>query len=306
MLNRTLLVAVALVAGTSAALAQMGTGRATGTVKDPNGKPLAGVQVAARDMHSDRKLETTTDDDGKWALLGFRTGDYEFTFAFEGYAPQSLTKNIKQVGRNSSIDVVLEPASTRLGGSAAGNLLAEANGLFDERRYAEALEKYEEILAAEPSLYQVYFNIGTTYREMGEPDKALEAYAKVLAEEPLHPGALVGTGEVLISEGRLEEAVPYLEKAVDHTTDAIVPYNVAEIYAGQGNSAKAIQYYQIASERRPDWADPHLKIGYGHLAAGDLEAAATDFEKALELAAPDSPQAQQAQAALDSLSALNK
>lgn len=306
MLKRTILVTIALISCTCAALAQMGTGRATGTVKDPNGEPLAGAQVTARDMQSGRTLEATTDDEGKWGLLGFRSGDYEFTCSLDGYAPESVTKNIKQTGRNPSIDVVLQPASTHQGGSAAGTLLAEANGLFEERRYDEALAKYEELLVAEPSLFQIHFNIGTTYREMGEPEKAIEAYGKVLAEQPLHPGALVGTGEVLISEGRLDEAVPYLEKAIEHTTDEVVPYNVAEIYVGQGNSAKAIEYYQIASERRPDWADPHLKTGYAHLGAGDLEAAAAAFEKALELAPPGSPQAQQAQAALDSLKALNK
>jgi tetratricopeptide (TPR) repeat protein len=306
MLGRTILFTVALVTISSAALAQMGTGRAMGTVKDQDGQPIAGVKVTAQDTKSERKLEATTDDKGEWALLGFRSGDYDFSFVAVGYEPAAVSRHIQQTGRNPGIDVVLHSVESRQGGSAAGKLLSEANSLFDEHKYDEALAKYEELLAAEPTLYQVYFNIGTTYREMGEPDKAIEAFGKVLAEQPLHPGALVGTGEVLMSEGRLDEAVTYLESAVEHTMDEVVPFNVAEIYMGQGDSAKAIQFYQIASERKPEWAEPHLKMGYAQLGAGDLDAATAAFEKTLELAPPDSPQAQQAQAALNSLSALKK
>ena len=92
----------------------------------------------------------------------------------------------------------------------------------------------------------------------------------------------------------------YFEKAVDQTSDAIVPFNVAEIYFNQGNAAKAVEYYQVAAEYKPDWADPHLKMGYAYLNTGDLESAKTSFQKVVEVA-PDSPQAQMAQAALSSL-----
>ena len=98
----------------------------------------------------------------------------------------------------------------------------------------------------------------------------------------------------------LETFHAYFEKAVSQTTDAIVPFNVAEIYFNQQNAAKAAEFYRIATEYKPDWPDAHLKLGYAYLNTGDLESATTSFQKVVEVA-PDSPQAQLAQAALSSL-----
>ena len=91
----------------------------------------------------------------------------------------------------------------------------------------------------------------------------------------------------------------YFERAVGQTTDAIVPFNVAEIYFDQGDAAKALEYYQVAAEYKPDWANPHLKIGYAYLNTGDLDSAKVSFQKVVEVA-PDSREAQMAQAALSS------
>jgi tetratricopeptide (TPR) repeat protein len=110
----------------------------------------------------------------------------------------------------------------------------------------------------------------------------------------------VATGDVLVAQGKLDEAVTYFEKAIGQTTDEVIPFNVAEIYFNQGNTAKALEYYQTAATRKPDWPEPHLKMGYAHLNAGNMDAAIASFQKVVEVA-PDSPQAQMAQAALSSL-----
>lgn len=284
------------------ASAQMGTGRVTGTVKDPKGKPIAGAKVTATAPGEDRELETETDKDGKWALLGFRTGTYEFTFTAPGYQPQGYTNEMKQMGRNRSMDIVLQPAQAgQAGGGGVGPALDAANELFDAEQYPEALAKYEEILAEQPTLYRLYYNIGSTYRRMGDLEKAKESYEKVLAEDPMNTSALVSMGDVLVEQGKLDESVPYFEKAIDQTQDEIVPFNVAEIYMSQGKAAKAIEYYKIAVERKPDWAEGHLKLAYAYLNTGDMAAARASFEKVVELAPPDSPTAAQAQGALSAL-----
>lgn len=281
-------------------MAQMGTGRVTGTVKDPKGKPIAGAKITAVNPESKASLEATTDKDGKWALLGFRSGTYEFTFTADGYQPQGYTNAVKQMGRNPPMDVVLEPLKPGQSSGGAGGKLAEGNQLLEQKQYAAAIAKYEEILAAEPTLYQIYYNIGTAQREMGELDKAVASFQKVLDQEANNIGALVAAGDVLVVQGKLDEAVTYFEKAIGQTTDEVIPFNVAEIYFNQGNTAKALEYYQVASTRKPDWPEPHLKMGYAHLNAGNMDAAIASFQKVVEVA-PDSPQAQMAQAALSSL-----
>jgi Tfp pilus assembly protein PilF len=279
------------------AFAQMGTGRVSGTVKDQQGKPIAGAKISATSPESDRALEATADKDGKWALLGFRSGTYEFSFSATGYAPISYKNAVKQMGRNPSMDVVLEALKAGQSSGGMNVKLDEANGLFEQKQFQEAIAKYEEILAAEPTVYQINLSIGSAYRELRELDKAAASFQKVLDQEPANTSALVNMGDVLVEQGKLDQAVSFFEKAIGQTQDEVIPFNVAEIYFNQNNAAKAIEYYQIASQRKPDWPEPHLKLGYAYLNAGNMEGAKASFQKVVEIA-PDSPQAQMAQQAL--------
>lgn len=290
-----------LLAFGAAAFAQMGTGRVTGSLKDTEGKPIVGGKVTASSPETDRALETETDKDGKWALLGFRSGTYEFTFTADGYAPASYKASVKQMGRNPPMEVVLEALKMGQSSGGAGGALDAANKLFEAKDYQGAIAKYEELLAAQPTLYQVNYNIGSAYREMGDLEKATSYFQKVLDQDATNTAALVAMGDALVSLGKLDEAVPFFEKAIGQTTDEVIPFNVAEIYFNQGNADKAIEYYKLASERKPDWPEPYVKLGFAYLNKGDFASARASLEKAVEVAPPDSPQAQMAQQTLASL-----
>lgn len=296
----TLSVSLVLLVATGAALAQMGTGRITGKITDPEGNGIGGAIITIVDP-AGKELKGTSDEAGRWAILGFRSGTFDFNIDAEGYQPQVVKKSVRQMSRNQ-LDVVLVPlaAADDRATERSNALIHEANELLKQEQYPEAIAKFEEILVARPSLYQVHEFIGVAYREMGDYDAALAEFEKVLAEDPGAATTLISVGDVLVSQQKLDEAVEYFEKAVGETTDAVVPFNVAEIYFDQGNAAKAIEYYQIAAEYKPEWADPPLKMGYAYLNTGDLDGAKSSFQKVVEVA-PDSPQAQMAQAALSSL-----
>ena len=293
-------VSLVLFVATGVALAQMGTGRITGTITDPEGNGVEGAVITVVDA-TGKKLEGTSDENGKWSILGFRSGTYDFNIEAEGYRTRIAQKSVRQMGRNE-LDVVLVPllAAVDRALESANALLNEANELLKQEQYSQAIAKYEELLVARPSFYQAHEFIGIAYREMGDYDAALAQFEKVLAEDARHAGALISLGDILVSQQKLDEALEYFEKAVDQTSDAIVPFNVAEIYFNQGDAAKALEYYQVAAEYKPEWADPHLKMGYAYLNTGDLDGAKVSFQKVVEVA-PDSPQAQMAQAALSSL-----
>lgn len=294
---------IVLVAGANELAAQMGTGRVAGTVTDTEGNPIEGAKILAEMAGTDFTLEATSDDKGRWAILGFRKGNYQFTFTAKGHVPQSFSSNISGLGKNPNINVVLEKMSTgqAFASGPAAELLKEALAAYDQKDHATALEKYDSILAEFPDLYQIHLNVGNCYREMGELDKALAEYQLVLNEEPQHTGALVNVGEVMVRKGDLDQAVSYFEKAITQAPeDEVLPFNVAEIYFDQGNVEKAIEYYQRSAEVRPDWPEPYLKMGYAYINLADMANAAKAFEKVIEVG-PDTAQATMAQAALDSI-----
>jgi TolA-binding protein len=294
---------ITLITGAGALAAQMGTGRVAGTVEDTQGNPIKGTLVVAEMGETDFTLDATSDDRGRWAMIGFRKGEYSFTFTAKGFVPQQYTMSVKGLGKNPSLDMVMEPVTVGnvFAAGPASQLLSEGVALYEQKDYQAAIAKFEEILQEVPDLYQVRQNIGNCYLDMGDFDLALAQYQIILEEEPTHIGALVRAGDVMVRKGDLEQAVAYFEKSIEQAPeDEVLPFNVAEIYFDQGDVKKAIEYYERSSTVKPDWPEPYLKVGYAYLNLAQMDQAAEAFKKVVEVA-PETPQAQMAQAALDSI-----
>ena len=303
MKNRFLLLACLSLAfiGISEAL-QMGTGRVTGIVTDLEGNPIPGAHVVATTEGSGHAIEATTDEDGKFAMMGFRGGGWTFTVTAEGHLTQADTLPIKGISKNAPITIALDKMRKGTATSeGAGDLLTEANEFYHQENYDEALAKYLELLEENPGLYQIHANVGNVYTRQDKLEEALAEYQIVLAEDSSHGLALVMTGNVLVKQGKFDEAVPYFEQAVELSPeDETLPYNVAELCFNNGQTQKAIDFYQKAAEIKPDWSEPYLKAGYAYLNLGKLDEAAVQLKKVIEVA-PDSQEAQQAQTVLDQL-----
>lgn len=284
----------------SAALAQMGTGRVSGTVKDQEGNPIEGAIVTAQAGDSGRVLEATTDERGRWAILGFRSRPYDFSVQAPGFMPYNYQAPMRQAGKNPDMDLILERAQMGRSAGTGGGLLAEAQELHQAGRYDEALAKYDEVLTTDPTVYQINLNRAAVLRELGRPDDAKAAYQIVLDQEPGNAAALVSLGEMAMADSDMDGALAYWEQAVDSTEDEVIPYNVAQISFQNGETDKAIEYYMIAADRRMDWAEPYVQIGIVYLNKGDFASAAEQFELAIDVE-PDSAAAAQAQAMLDAL-----
>ena len=78
----------------TAAFAQ--SARATGTVKDTNGRPIKGATVRAvnRDA-SPSQITSTTDDKGRWAMIGLRTGTWTVHVEAPGFTPVEATAPVR-------------------------------------------------------------------------------------------------------------------------------------------------------------------------------------------------------------------
>ena len=293
-------VALGLMFVASAAIAQMGTGRVSGTVKDQEGNPIEGATVTAQAGDSGRVLEAMTDERGRWAILGFRSRAYDFSVQAPGFMPYNYQAPMRQAGKNPDMDLILERAQMGRSAGTGGGILAEAQELHQAGRFEEALAKYDELLTTDPTVYQINLNRAAVLRELGRPDDARAAFQIVLDQEPGNAAALVSLGEMAMADSDMNGALAFWEQAVDSTEDEVIPYNVAQISFQNGETEKAIEYYMIAADRRADWAEPFVQIGIVYLNMGDFPAAAEQFEMAIEVE-PESAAAAQAQAMLDAL-----
>src|SRR5437899_12386375 len=125
---RGVLVAVCLAALAGSAIAQ--TGRVGGTVKDEGGQPIKGATVTADNPNaSPNSFTATTDDKGRFSIIGLRSGTWSFTAQAPGFAPESGRLNVQTIGApNPPLTFTLKkgaggPASA-LGGMAAKDLQA--------------------------------------------------------------------------------------------------------------------------------------------------------------------------------------
>src|SRR5438045_9336120 len=82
-------------AGTAAAQ----TGRVGGTVKDEGGQPIKGATVTAENPNaSPNSFTATTDDKGRFSIIGLRSGGWTFTAQAPGFAAESGKASVQTIG----------------------------------------------------------------------------------------------------------------------------------------------------------------------------------------------------------------
>jgi tetratricopeptide (TPR) repeat protein len=286
-----------------------GRGRLRGEVRDEAGSPIEGAKIVAQHLTYGTIFTSESDNKGNWAIMGLGTGNFRITASKEGYGTVSHEMSISQFSKqNPPLGITLKKVQVAemnmpaIQGEGSLVLFEEGTELFNQKKYAEAAAKFEEFVGENPTIYQVNINIGNCYREMGEYDKALEAYTKILEKVKEEKGsiegdegaarALAGIGETYFKQGNLEKAREYLKQAVDNfPTDEILAFNVGEIYFKQGETDKAIEYFLLAVKIKESWARPHRQLGYAYLNKGKYKLAVDSLKKFLELA-PNDPQAE--------------
>ena len=99
------LVSGPLMAQTSGSLA----GRAT----DESGGTLPGVTVEAKSPALQGSRVTTTDSGGRYRLTLLPPGTYAVSFSLAGFAVETKAGILVNLGKDSTVDVVLRPAARR-------------------------------------------------------------------------------------------------------------------------------------------------------------------------------------------------
>ena len=90
------------------------------------------------------------------------------------------------------------------------------NGQMDAQRYAEAIIAYQKALDLDPKNVDVRVDMGTCYRGVGQPERAITEYAKALVMNPRHANANRNMGVVLAYDlGRPAEAALAFQKYLE-------------------------------------------------------------------------------------------
>jgi tetratricopeptide (TPR) repeat protein len=294
--------------------AAKGKGRVRGKVTDSQGKgiPEATVRFASSELET--SFEIKTDEKGEWVVNGIAGGSWDLDFAKPGFETRRITVGIQTLSYNKPIEVSLQPAarkapstavtstpSATAAASPAKALVQEGTALADQKKYAEAIAKYEEAIRLDPSMYLLYGEIGNFHLQMEQPDKAIEAYKKVLDKEPANQSARLATVTALLNQKNIAEAKKVLEGLDLNTiTNPNTLYEIGVRFYNAQETKEAIRYWEKAIAMDPKLGDAYVQLGAAYVSVGDNAKAKEMLQKAIELD-PASDNAKMAKEMLDSM-----
>lgn len=292
---------VALVVSALPAAAQ--TGRVGGTIKDPQGQPVKGATVTAENpTASPSSFTATTDDRGRYSIIGLKTGTWKVTAVAPGFSPSSGNVPVRSLGSPMPpVDFVLAPGAAGPAGALAGvntkELQAELQKAIDMAnagQHDEAIAAYEAILVKTPALTMINGQIAQVKRLKKDYDGAIESYQKVLAADPNNDKSKIEIGMTYLEKGDFANAEKHLlEVATSTSASREVFYNLGEVKFAKAETDEAVKYYQRAVDMDGTWGKPLFKIGLAKLQKADMAGALEIMEKVIAVD-PNSPEAAQA------------
>jgi tetratricopeptide (TPR) repeat protein len=307
-LKLSLAAMVVVLLGALPAMAQ--TGRIGGLVKDDKGAPLKGATVVAENpAASPPSFTATTDDKGRFSIIGLRAGNWKLTASAPGFQPSVGQVPIRTIGQpNPPVEFTLAPGAPGGGGALAGvntkelqAELAAADAKMAANDYDGAIAAYQGMVAKVPALTALYLQIGRAQRMKKDYAGALESYGKIAAGDPNAEKAKVEIGMTNLEKGDLPAADAALSEAAQNmSAGREVFYNLGEVKFAKGETDEAMKWYQRAVDVDANWAKPYFKLGLGKLQKADMPGAIQMMEKVIAVE-PASAEAAQAKALIEQL-----
>jgi Tfp pilus assembly protein PilF len=137
----------------------------------------------------------------------------------------------------------------------AWELLQEAYQAQVEGEYDQAIELYKRSIAIQPTA-EAHTFLGWTYHFRGQLEQAIEECKRAIQIDPDFGNPYNDIGAYLIELRRYEEAVPWLERALEarrYEPRHFPYYNLGRVYQAQEMLGKARENFQQALRIEPKY-----------------------------------------------------
>ena len=310
----TVFAVLAALACAMPAMAQS-TGMVKGVVTDDKGQPVEDAKVTIEMTGgTGRRFETKTNKKGEYIQIGLNSGAYKVSAEKDKLGSAPANVNVR-VNSAQETNLVLGVASAAASKEALAKT-AELKKVFDEGvalsgagNHDQAIEKFTAAAALSPSCYDCYNNIGYSYSQKKEWDKAETAYKKSTELKADDAAALNGLATVYNAQRKFDLAAEASAKASQlagvigaaggSAGNADALYNQGVILFNGGKAAEAKPIFESAVAANPNHAEAHYMLGMS-LVGTDPAKAVPEFESYLKLA-PTGPNAAMAKQFVDAL-----
>jgi tetratricopeptide (TPR) repeat protein len=156
--------------------------------------------------------------------------------------------------------------------------------LNKRKKYAEAIKCFDNALALNPCLADVWYNRGQACGEIGENGKALEDYTRTLALNSSYVEAWFARGNARNAKGDLDGAISdYSQALALNPRYANAWLNCGNVRREKGDFDGAILDYTQALVLDQDFTNAYYNRGLARREKGDPDGAIADCSHALSL-----------------------
>jgi len=277
-----------------------GNGRFEGVVTDESGKPIADVAVKAECPERGGGTTLKSDKKGHWVLGGVVACSWNLDFTVEGYETRQIKVTLpSESAQIPTVRIALKKSGPPPELKAAAD---KADAAYKAGRFAEARAEYEKVLALRPELATtIYQQIGFSYIQEKQYEKAVEYLEKVLAADPANVQIRAIAAQAAL-EGKMVDRGRQLLSGLDETkiTNPDVFFNMGVNFFNAGETNDAIAYFGKAITVDPKYVDAYYRRALGYLGQGKTAEAKADFQKVVELQ-PEGDMAGMAKKALEQI-----
>ncbi len=147
----------------------------------------------------------------------------------------------------------------------------------------KALEAYEKVVQEDPQALQAFRDIAELRLRLGQPDAALSAAQHVKDLAPSDPASFIFLGNVFVAQGSLSKAAEAYAQALKLDPDNLRALENLGNYYALLDPDKALSYYQRYLELDSRDADIYFQMALVYQKRGNLAKAQELYKQSLEL-----------------------
>ena len=313
-------VLVLLAATTLHAQAWRGNQRLQGTVTDAkSGKPVAGAKVQLRIQKGGTGgPDVTTNDQGKWSVLGLAAGGWDIDIVASGYETKQISMSMAENQRMPPIKTELDPVvqaapepseapaeEVQIGGvTVSADVVAAVeagNAFLAEQKFKEAVEQYEKAYPILSTNLALKVALARAYYGAGDLKKSIVLLNEAYEVDPANVPNVMLLAQLLLEDGKLDRGREIIEKLPAGTlTDPTALINIGILLMNKKQPTAAIEYLTKAIAIDEARAESYYLRGLAAVQSNQMKSARADLAKVIALA-PDSNEAKEAKELLKSI-----
>ncbi|MDD5687707.1 MAG: tetratricopeptide repeat protein [Elusimicrobia bacterium] len=149
--------------------------------------------------------------------------------------------------------------------------------------YQKSIPLWQDVVSYYPHS-RAYNNLGVSYCEQKEYEKALNEYQKAICLSPKYKDAHYNLGFLFYIQKDYNNAIQHFKKVIELEPNyAKVHFELGNLYLDIKEYAKAIQEYQKVIEISPNEATVYNNLGVLYRILKDYNSAIQEYQKAIEL-----------------------